>query len=99
MRLKAGSSKQAPAQRFAGMEWDQAGNVVGHVGFGLLQSDRAFVQRQSVETRAVFGRERFEIAERVLFGEHAGIAFERKRRVEYPSAAARRFLGLTRVRC
>src|ERR1700684_3090706 len=83
------------------MKGDQRRGVYGQSlrnrRFPPLQRDRAFVQRQAVETGAVLRSEGLKAIERVFFLEDGCIAFEREGGVEDAGAAAGGFLALDRM--
>src|SRR3954463_15301061 len=98
MRLFGRSGKQAPAQCFAGVERDEAFDLLRYLDLCPFEGDRLLVDWQVVETSAVDRRERFQLVERAFVLEHARIALERVWRIEQSGAAAGTFLRMARVR-
>ena len=64
-----------------------------HVYFSAFQRYGAFIQRKTVETRAIFGSKGLQGVQSAFFIEDRGIAFQCEGCVENPGTAARAFLG------
>ncbi len=80
------------------MEWHDLADPVGDDDLGAFQGHRALIERQAVKAWSMFAGKPLEPVERAILVEGRDIAFERIGRIEDPRAAARRFLGIHRVR-
>src|SRR5258707_4833506 len=98
MRLFRRSGKQAPAQRFAGLERSNAIDLLRPLDLGAFERDRLLIHGKVVEQGAIDGGEGLELVERAFLVEHARIALERISGVENAGAAAGAFLRMARVR-
>ena len=97
-----GLAGEAPGQRLARMERDDAGarGVYRrrHLDGATFQGHGFLVERQAIKARPVLAGEGLEPLERAFLLEHRQIAFQREGRIEDAGAAAGRFLGLARMR-